>query len=157
MALVGAATGAGTTTATLCLAQQAKARESYWTLLDADFAHATLARQVGIAQTGRLASGPGRAGQTGGGLDRFARRSSDSGAAGRRAGGRAHLATNFRAPSLFTSLAEAGELLLVDGGAAVGPSWTAGGAGPRSALDAIYLVFDGARLRPGNWPRVPAD
>jgi Mrp family chromosome partitioning ATPase len=143
VALVGAAPGVGTTTVALCLARLAQAKESWWGLVDGDFAHASLARQLGIAQAGGwqavLTGREKLADVSIASLDDrlilvpLSAEKLDS----------RDLSGNFRAPVLFSMLADATDLVLVDGGTAQGQQLGHLTALVRAArIDAVYVVYD---------------
>ncbi|HTU26140.1 MAG TPA: hypothetical protein VMF30_12115 [Pirellulales bacterium] len=143
VALVGATQGAGTTTVVLCLARLAKAKQATWGLLDAAIGSPALAPRLGIAQaTGWQAVLAGRerlADVSIASLDDrlilvpLSNESLDP----------RGLQANLAAATIFSTLAEAVDLMLVDAGAVNGHHPGALAALVRAArLDAIYLVYD---------------
>ncbi|HEX4145291.1 MAG TPA: hypothetical protein VHY91_17425 [Pirellulales bacterium] len=164
--LVGASVAAGTTTVGLCLARLARVKEASWGLLDANFDQPVLAARLGVVQgTGWQAVLSGRerlADVAIASLDDhlvLVPLSADEVKLD-------ELAANFRAPVLFSMLADSVDLLLVDAGTVAAGTVAAGtvAAGTadgdrtsrllalvRSArLDAVYLVYDERSTTPSE-------
>ncbi len=156
IALVGVTPAAGATTAILCLARLARLKGATWGLLDANFDHAALAPQLGIAQTaGWQAVLSGR--------ERLADVSIASlddhlilvplAADGVPLDA---LAANFRAPVLFSMLADIVDLVLVDAGSVEAGPVEAQHIDRLAALvraarvDAVYLVYDERSTAPDD-------
>ena len=151
IALVGAAPAAGTTTVGLCLARLARAKGTNWGLLDANFDRAALASRLGIAQAaGWQAVLSGR--------ERLADVSIASiedhlvlvplSTDGVEPG---ELSANFRAPVLFSMLADVVDLVLVDAGTADEQQISRLVALVRSArLDTVFLVYDERSTTPAE-------
>jgi Mrp family chromosome partitioning ATPase len=158
IALVGAAPAAGTTTVGLCLARLARVKGASWGLLDADFDHAALASRLGIAQAAgwqAVLSGRERLADVSiASLEDhlvFVPLSADGVELD-------ELTANFRAPVLFSMLADIVDLVLIDAGTVTAGTVAAGTAAAGSAeeqqisrlvalvrsarLDAVYLVYD---------------
>jgi Mrp family chromosome partitioning ATPase len=151
IALVGASPAAGTTTVGLCLARLARVKGASWGLLDANFDHAALAARLGIAQSvgwQAVLSGRERLADVSiASLDDhlvFVPLSPEGVELD-------ELASNFRAPVLFSMLADIVDLVLVDAGPAEEQQISRLVALVRSArLDAVYLVYDERSTAPGE-------
>jgi Mrp family chromosome partitioning ATPase len=141
VALVGATAGAGTTSVALCLARMAHRTEAWWGLVDADFAHARLARQLGIAETGgwpAVVSGRERLADISIASldDHLVLVPLSSEKVDQR-----ELAASFRVPVMFSMLAESVDLVLIDAGTVAAlNSLSALARGAR--IDAVYVVYD---------------
>jgi Mrp family chromosome partitioning ATPase len=143
IALVGASPAAGTTTVGLCLARLAREKGASWGLLDAHFDHAALASRLGIAETAgwqAVLSGRERLADVSiASLDDhlvFVPLSADGVEL-------SELAANFRAPVLFSMLADIVDLVLIDAGTVAEQQTSRLVALVRSArIDTVYLVYD---------------
>ena len=156
VALIGATPGAGTTTTALCLARMAQKKGAWWGLVDGDFAHARLARQLGIADAGgwqAVVAGRERLADISIASldDRLVLVPLSPEKIDHR-----ELAANFRLPVMFSMLAESVDLVLIDAGKAAATDSLAGLARGRGSMRPIWFTTS-ARPRRPTWPLVPAD
>jgi Mrp family chromosome partitioning ATPase len=147
VALVGAAPGAGTTTTCLSLARLAQSKQGWWGLLDADFAGAGMAGQLGIGQvSGWQAVLAGRQRLADISIASLDDRlilvplSSEAMEA-------QELTAHYRLPGMVSTLSDAVELLLVDAGT-VSDVDTLAALVQAARIDSVYLVYDERSMSP---------